>query len=186
MLFEIQYMCLCFNPPLYAGYNAWVMCFKRKRDTSGRLLLQNGQMTGRENHFTADVYIKSSCQRLRPDFGRVPPPPPGEPPGGPPPVLITRGGLRKVQKTANIRCNLQTCEFEDYTWKTIPNSRSRTSTFHPKSIKKALRHPQSIPKDLQRPPKGFSMDPKASQNQPDDPKMTTREPPRLPICPQTL
>ncbi len=43
------------------------MCFKRKRDTSGRLLLQNGQTTGRENHFTADVYIKWSRHRLRPE-----------------------------------------------------------------------------------------------------------------------
>ncbi len=51
---------------------------------------------------------------------------------------------------------------------------------------KALRQPQSIPKDLQRPPKGFPMDPKGFQNQPDDPKMITREPQRLPICPQTL
>ena len=70
------------------------------------------QWPGRENHFTADVYIKWSRQRLRPDFGGSPPPPPGGPPA---PVLITRGGLRKVQKTANIQCNLQTCEFEDYT-----------------------------------------------------------------------
>ncbi len=57
-----------------------------------------------------------------------------------------------------------------------------TSKFHPKSIKKAPRHRESIPKGLRRPSKGFPMDPKASEKQPKDPKMTTRESPRLPMC----